>query len=219
MRSGIADARGSVTRGGVPAQTRSAGLLPAQRSAGPDRDPTASILVAEPEIGAAGPLAERLTALGAGTATAVGTVDDATALADSGTVGDLAIVSLRFGARALDLIMLLRSRGWRRVLTWASASDTGLALDALRAGATGILVSQRRPGVTTLLPASVFDLSDREIEVIGMVADGRSNKWIGRQLNLSALTVKSHLARIGRKLGTGDRAHIVTLALRAGIIS
>ena len=38
------------------------------------------------------------------------------------------------------------------------------------------------------------------------------------QLSLSALTVKSHLARIGRKLGTGDRAHMVALAMRAGVI-
>ena len=39
-----------------------------------------------------------------------------------------------------------------------------------------------------------------------------------RQLHLSALTVKSHLARIARKLGTGDRAEMVALALRAGVI-
>ena len=63
------------------------------------------------------------------------------------------------------------------------------------------------------------EISTREIEVIRLVADGRSNKWIGEQLSLSALTVKSHLARIGRKLGTGDRAHMVALAMRAGVIS
>jgi DNA-binding CsgD family transcriptional regulator len=38
-------------------------------------------------------------------------------------------------------------------------------------------------------------------------------------LSLSALTVKNHLARIGRKLGTGDRAQLVALAYRAGIIT
>src|SRR3712207_7679149 len=41
---------------------------------------------------------------------------------------------------------------------------------------------------------------------------------IGEALNLSALTVKSHLSRIGRKLGTGDRAQMVALAMRAGVI-
>jgi DNA-binding CsgD family transcriptional regulator len=62
------------------------------------------------------------------------------------------------------------------------------------------------------------DLSAREIEVLRLVADGRSNKAIGQAMGLSALTVKSHLARIARKLGTGDRAGMVAVAMRAGII-
>ncbi len=66
---------------------------------------------------------------------------------------------------------------------------------------------------------SVTELSAREVEVLQGVADGRSNGDIAADLQLSPLTVKSHLARIGRKLGTGDRAHAVLLALRAGVIS
>jgi DNA-binding CsgD family transcriptional regulator len=62
-------------------------------------------------------------------------------------------------------------------------------------------------------------LSAREVEVLQHVANGRSNKEIGVSLGLSALTVKSHLARIARKVGTGDRAEMVMLALRAGVIS
>ena len=44
------------------------------------------------------------------------------------------------------------------------------------------------------------------------------NQQIGDQLCLSMLTIKSHLVRIGRKLGTGDRAGLVAVAMRAGII-
>ena len=66
---------------------------------------------------------------------------------------------------------------------------------------------------------SVIELSAREVEVLQGVADGRSNGDIAAALQLSPLTVKSHLARIGRKLGTGDRAHAVLLALRAGVIT
>jgi len=62
------------------------------------------------------------------------------------------------------------------------------------------------------------ELSAREVEVLQLVADGQSNKEIGEELSLSALTVKSHLSRIGRKLGTGDRAQMVALAMRAGVI-
>jgi DNA-binding NarL/FixJ family response regulator len=61
-------------------------------------------------------------------------------------------------------------------------------------------------------------LSDREVEVLSLVAEGMSNKDVGERLGLSALTVKSHLARIARKLGTGDRAEMVVLAMRAGLV-
>ncbi|HLZ39056.1 MAG TPA: helix-turn-helix transcriptional regulator, partial [Mycobacteriales bacterium] len=62
------------------------------------------------------------------------------------------------------------------------------------------------------------ELSGREVEVLQLVADGRSNKEIGEELGLSALTVKSHLARIACKLGTGDRAEMVALAMRSDVI-
>jgi DNA-binding NarL/FixJ family response regulator len=45
-----------------------------------------------------------------------------------------------------------------------------------------------------------------------------SNKDVGERLGLSALTVKSHLARIARKLGTGDRAEMVVVSMRAGLV-
>ena len=54
--------------------------------------------------------------------------------------------------------------------------------------------------------------------MVRLVADGWSNKAIASQLSLSALTVKNHLARIGRKFGVGDRAHIVAIACRGGVI-
>jgi len=67
-------------------------------------------------------------------------------------------------------------------------------------------------------PPAYRELSGREVEVLRLVAEGQSNKAIGVAMGLSALTVKSHLARIARKLGTGDRAGMVAVALRTGII-
>ena len=64
--------------------------------------------------------------------------------------------------------------------------------------------------------AAPVGLTGREVEVLQAVADGRSNKEIGAYLGLSSLTVKSHMARISRKLGTGDRAELVAIAMRAG---
>ena len=62
------------------------------------------------------------------------------------------------------------------------------------------------------------ELTARELGVLKLVADGRSNRKIGEDLGLSALTVKSHLARISRKLGTGDRAELVATVIRSGLM-
>ena len=62
-------------------------------------------------------------------------------------------------------------------------------------------------------------LSAREVEVLQLVAEGYSNGEAGRELGLSAFTIKAHLARIGRRLGSGDRAHLVALAMRTRTIS
>lgn len=54
--------------------------------------------------------------------------------------------------------------------------------------------------------------------MLRLVAEGLSNRRIGEALGLSPLTVKTHLARAGLKLGIGDRAGMVAAAMRAGII-
>jgi DNA-binding NarL/FixJ family response regulator len=67
--------------------------------------------------------------------------------------------------------------------------------------------------------AARLGLSDREIEVLRHVAEGRANRQVGEAMGLSALTIKSHLARIARKLGTGDRAGMIATAMRAHAIN
>ena len=61
-------------------------------------------------------------------------------------------------------------------------------------------------------------LSAREIQILSLVADCRRNKQIGHRLAVSPLTVNGHLARIGRKLGVGDRTHMVAIAHRSDIL-
>ena len=120
----------------------------------------------------------------------------------------------------IGLAAELRSMGWQRGLVLSAVEDGYTVRAALTAGVRCFLVAGR-PGQVTSLPTgrnATDSLSAREIEVLQLVADGRSNKEIGTQLGLSALTVKSHLARIARKLGTGDRAEMVAIALRTGTI-
>jgi DNA-binding NarL/FixJ family response regulator len=61
-------------------------------------------------------------------------------------------------------------------------------------------------------------LSEREIEVLRLVASGHSNKRIAGSMSISEDTAKGHMKNILSKLGAVDRTHAVTLGLRRGII-
>lgn len=119
----------------------------------------------------------------------------------------------------------LRRHGKRDALVLAQRSDRRELVQLLTSGVRGAVVIEhgeflaldhgapgrgRRPN-----PAP---LTARELSVLALVAEGQSNREVGESLGLSALTVKSHLARIARKLGTGDRAALVALALRQGLM-
>jgi DNA-binding NarL/FixJ family response regulator len=61
-------------------------------------------------------------------------------------------------------------------------------------------------------------LSAREIEVLGAVARGFSNRDVARELHISEATVKTHLLHVFAKLGVDDRTAAVTVSLERGII-
>jgi len=61
-------------------------------------------------------------------------------------------------------------------------------------------------------------LTERELEVLAGMCEGRSNAEIGRSLFLSEDTVKTHARRLFKKLGAVDRAHAVALGYRWGVV-
>jgi DNA-binding NarL/FixJ family response regulator len=61
-------------------------------------------------------------------------------------------------------------------------------------------------------------LSEREIDVLRLIAAGNSNKQIADHLVVAEATIKSRVTNILSKLGASDRAHAVTIALKRGII-
>jgi two-component system NarL family response regulator len=63
------------------------------------------------------------------------------------------------------------------------------------------------------------ELSQRELEVLQLIAQGMSNLEIGAALNISEGTVKSNINRIFSKLGAKDRTHATIIALKRGIAS
>jgi DNA-binding NarL/FixJ family response regulator len=74
------------------------------------------------------------------------------------------------------------------------------------------------PGTATVEGIRRLALTERELQVLRGMADGKSNAEIGRELFVSEDTVKTHARRLFRKLGARDRAHAVAAAFRAGLV-
>ncbi len=62
-------------------------------------------------------------------------------------------------------------------------------------------------------------LTERELDVLRLLARGAANKEIGAALHISESTVKTHVANIFQKLDVGDRTEAVTAALRRGLLT
>jgi DNA-binding NarL/FixJ family response regulator len=93
---------------------------------------------------------------------------------------------------------------------------------ALRAAAAGEV--QLDPAAAARLvrevrsPAAVETLTERESEVMRLLARGKANKQIGRELRISEDTVKTHVSRILAKLGARSRTQAVLHAMRMGMV-
>ena len=177
----------------------------------------ATVLVADPFPATRVSLSAGLEQAGIGRVVQAGSAAAVRDVIDGRTPRELALISVAFGADLHPLVNSLRWAGWPRVIALARAADSGSMIDACRAGASGVLGGPT-DGAVDDKPRAIPALTDREVEVLEWVADGRSNQWIAEQLTLPSRTVKAHLSRIGRKLGTGDRAEMVAIAMRAGVI-
>lgn len=126
-----------------------------------------------------------------------------------------------------------------RIIVLTTYAGDVQATRAMRAGASGYLLkgALRRELLDTIravhagrryLPPEIAQqialrsgedgLSEREISVLKLVANGKANKEIATALSVSEDTVKAHLKNIFAKLDVGDRTQAVTLALKRGII-
>jgi DNA-binding NarL/FixJ family response regulator len=127
-----------------------------------------------------------------------------------------------------------------RVVVLTTYETDADILRAVEAGATGYLLKDTprdelvagvraaargqtvlAPSVATRLVTSVRGterLTDREVEVLRLVARGLSNAAVGRELFIAEATVKTHLLRAFAKLGVDDRTAAVTVAMQRGFL-
>jgi DNA-binding NarL/FixJ family response regulator len=145
------------------------------------------------------------------------------------------------GMSGIDALCAIRGEfPEARVIVLTTYGGDVLAQRALEAGALAYVLkgSVRKELLDTIravhaghrrIPAEVASalaahrgdesLSEREVEVLALVAAGNSNREIGARLAITEETIKAHMKRIAAKLGANDRTHAVTLALARGILS
>jgi len=95
------------------------------------------------------------------------------------------------------------------------------AVDAVRTGLLVIDPAAREafePAAVRGRPAEIGDLTERERQVLAMLAAGNSNRRIAQRLSIAENTAKAHVAAIFGKLGATTRTEAVTIALRRGLV-
>jgi DNA-binding NarL/FixJ family response regulator len=107
------------------------------------------------------------------------------------------------------------ARGY--VLKNALDLELGAAIRKVAAGETVIDPQVEQPAV--LKGERSASLTQRELEVLQMIVDGKSNKEIATALDLSANTVAVHRANIMNSLGIHKTAELVVYAIRAGLVN
>ncbi|MEU1806249.1 response regulator transcription factor [Streptomyces sp. NPDC019937] len=160
---------------------------------------------------------------------------------------DIVLMDVKMpGVDGIEALRKLRDLGNpARVLVVTSFTEKRTVVPALRAGAAGYVYKDVDPDALAsairsvhaghvVLQPEVADalltqdeagggqgrggsLTDREREVLGLIADGRSNREIARALVLSEKTVKTHVSNILMKLDLADRTQAALWAVRHGI--
>jgi DNA-binding NarL/FixJ family response regulator len=115
-----------------------------------------------------------------------------------------------------DILRAVEAGAAGYLLKDASRAELAQAIRAAARGETVLAPSVAAKLVSRM--RSPVELSRREIEVLRLVALGRTNAEIGRELLISEATVKTHLLRTFGKLEVSDRTAAVTVALERGIL-
>jgi len=129
---------------------------------------------------------------------------------------DTVVAALRAGASGV----LLKDAGPRQIvqaLTIVSRGDAFIDPVLVRVVIEHLVTDEAAPHLEPGLGAATDRLTPAERDVLARVADGQSNREIGRALHLSEGAVKAHINRMFPKLGVENRVQAAVLAYRAGL--
>jgi two-component system, NarL family, response regulator len=154
---------------------------------------------------------------------------------------EVALVDLRMpGMRAIEGVSILHKECAGVGIVLLSAFDADEEVyGAIRAGARGFLLKDctrdelrecvrvvhegknwlaRGPAAKLAARVHTPELTQRQIEILTLVTEGKTNKEVGALLNVTEGTVKVHVNHIFGKLGVGSRTAAITRALQRGIV-
>ncbi|MDP9399734.1 MAG: response regulator transcription factor [Actinomycetota bacterium] len=124
-------------------------------------------------------------------------------------------------ASPLTRVLLVSGAGRISVAAARSVGASGFVPKSWSASDIARAVRMVALGLEVFEPAGApgVDLSEREREVLGLVAAGRTNREIAGELYLSPHTIKEHTSAVYRKLGARNRADAVQRAQRLGLLA
>lgn len=153
------------------------------------------------------------------------------------------------GMNGIQATRLIREKNpAAKVVILTMLDQEGYVYEAIKAGATGYMLKSTssddlvnaiqtvhegkallHPDATAQLlkefvtlaenKAKDYGLSNREMEVLQLLSEGKTNKELAKALWISEQTVKTHVSHIFGKLGTSDRTETVARALRDGLVT
>ncbi|MFV0451315.1 MAG: response regulator [Propioniciclava sp.] len=99
----------------------------------------------------------------------------------------------------------------------AAASGDSLLSPTVTRRVISTFAGGPRPAGVTEVPRGLDELTEREREVLELIAEGLNNAELAERLFISKATARTHVSRILTKLGARDRAQLVVIAFRAGL--
>jgi DNA-binding NarL/FixJ family response regulator len=174
-----------------------------------------------------------------------GSAEEALRVVDDNADLDLVLLDVGLpGMNGFELLQVLRERGpTPRVAMLSASDDKSGVMSALQGGAAGFIpkafsrdlmvqavrfvlaggiyvppqaVGVGVPGPATPDSARHLELTERQMEVLGLLAQGKSNKAIASALSISEPTVKAHVTQVLRALKVTNRAEAAIAARRLG---